>query len=321
MNPSRPTDYRRLAAARRSRRILHSAAFVVLFTAGCMGLTGSRNAPPQVGPVTSQMATPADLIAYLNRTSAKVEAIESADLALDIKGAGGEGGVSGTLYCQKPRYFRMRAKALGRAEADFGSNEREFWYWIARDNPPYVYHCDYTDLARGGVRLPFPFQPDWVMECLGMATITAPAENFRVDQRGEFLELTERTVSLSGQPITKVTTLRGGEARGDTPQVIAHRLFDARNQLIAQATVQSVRREPAGGSIIPTMLKIEWPAQKMELQLKLDGLKIYSSPSLVQQNPDLFRRGTLQHLPAFDLARGSLDGQPTGVQRARGLGQ
>ena len=38
----------------------------------------------------------------------------------------------------------------------------------------------YDSLAKGGVRLPFPFQPQWIMEALGMADF-GTGEKFRVN--------------------------------------------------------------------------------------------------------------------------------------------
>ena len=61
------------------------------------------------------------------------------------------------------------ADVLGKSAVDIGSNNDEFWYWISQDNPPYLYHCAYKDLATGKVNVPFPFQPDMVVAALGIA--------------------------------------------------------------------------------------------------------------------------------------------------------
>ena len=83
--------------------------------------------------------------------------------------------------------------------ADFGSNENEFWYWISQDNPPYLYHCNYSDLSQGNVKLPFPFQPDWVLEVVGAPGVIPDGIGF-LNNGGTLLEVgnigTGRTFEL-----------------------------------------------------------------------------------------------------------------------------
>ncbi len=286
--------------------------------AGCAGITGVRDRAP-VGPATAINPTPQNLVSYVNSNAARVEAIEAADLSMEVKAGGQGGGLSGTLHCEKPKSFRLRAKAVGKPVADFGSNDQEFWYWISQDNPPYLYHCNYGDLAQGNVSLPFPFQPDWVLECLGMATLNSPPENFRVERKGAFFELSERSVSASGRPVTKVTVFYGTNAgtSGESPQIKEHRLLDESGQVIATADVKSVKRE--AGATVPQHIVLKWPQQKIEMELILKGMKIYNAPALTQRAPDLFRRPALRDVQNFDLARRTPDGQGTGLQRTGNL--
>jgi hypothetical protein len=290
-------------------------ALGALTLVGCAGITGVRDRAP-VGPPITANPTPQNLVSYVNANASRVEAIEATDLSMEIKAGTQGGGLSGTLHCEKPMSFRLRAKAVGKPVADFGSNEQEFWYWISQDNPPYLYHCNYTDLARGNVPLPFPFQPDWVLECLGMATLTSPPDNYRVERKGNTFELSERSISASGRPVTKVTVFYGSNASGDSSQIKEHRLLDDHGQIIATAEVKSVRRE--AGATVPQHLVLKWPQQKLEMELILKGMKVYNTPALAQRAPDLFRRPALRDVQNFDLARGAPDGQAAGLQRTGG---
>src|SRR5262245_27755382 len=177
----------RMNAVQTSRTInaLSRRQFVIaglgLAVAGCAGLTGSKEPRGTIGPVPSQTPTSMQLVSYINNNASRASAIESSDLALEVKSGSQGGGLGGTLYCEKPKNFRLRAKAVGKPMADFGSNDQEFWYWISQDNPPYLYHCTYADLSRGNVAMPFPFQPDWVLETLGLAELTTNPDNYRVE--------------------------------------------------------------------------------------------------------------------------------------------
>ena len=55
------------------------------------------------------------------------------------------------------------------------------------------------DLRFKKVPLPFPFQPEWVMETLGRATYSANGQ-YRVEHRAYKIELIQDTTELQGQP-------------------------------------------------------------------------------------------------------------------------
>lgn len=295
--------------------ILHSA-----FLVGCVGLTGGSKTPP--APIVPLTQTPSkdDLIYYMNRNASTLRSLDVRDLSLDITGGGQTIGVSASLYCQQPRNFRMRAKkpAIGTPAADIGSNQDEFWYWISEDKPPDLYHCSYSDLSRG-IRLPFPVEPEWVMEALGMRRIDpARTENYSIEVRGKFIELTEKATSSAGQPIKKVTIFNNGNAGGTTPQIVGYRAYDAQGKLTCQATIDRVQRDPTG-AVVPHKALFEWPAQKLKLKMTLDEVTVNNPETDVQRNPPLFSRPVLKDVRSFDLARGTYDGAPMRIQPTGGM--
>ncbi|HEY1380799.1 MAG TPA: hypothetical protein VGF55_28615 [Gemmataceae bacterium] len=296
---------------------------------GCMGLSTSRNpTPPADGKLIDVMPTSAELVGYLNRRAEMVNSLATTEVDLDIKADGQTFSVHGDLHCQKPRNFRLRAKkpVLRDVAADFGSNDSEFWYYISEDRPPDLYHCAYTDLSRGTVRLPFPLHPDWVLEALGLgapAPVGKPEEEEARGRRLEvkktadnkFLDLYEHTRSLQGQPILKVTRLNNFEARGSRPQVVGYYLYEAGGQRpVCQATVAKVQYDAASGTVIPQVIEISWPAMKLSITMTLDKVRVNSGN--LASNPRLFARPTYSGVREVDLARGAPLMTPTGVQRA-----
>jgi hypothetical protein len=299
------------------------------FICGCMGLSTNRTPPPPpAGPLYTTLPTTQEIVGYLNKATAKVTSLESRDVDMDISADGQTVGVHGTMYCEKPRNFRLRAKkpVVGGEAADFGSNDQEFWYWIYNDKPPDLYHCSYADLSRGNVRLPFPLHPDWMLEALGVAApapMGTPEEEqargrtleVRQSQDKKYVLLYERTTSIQGQPVTKVTMLNNFEARGTTPQVVGHYLYDTRTQQkICQATVTKVQYDAASGAIVPQKIEIEWPAMKLTLAMTLSEV-VVNSPTLAN-NTKLFTRPHRPDIREVDLARGASPMTPTGIQRA-----
>ena len=126
------------------------------------------------------LPTKEDLVLYLNTNSANMPGIQSDDVTLTCYQGNGIGiPVGAQLRCQGPRNFRLRAKALGNDEVDLGSNNDEFWYWIRRGDKFQVF-CSYQALESGQVKqMPFPFQPDWVMEAMGLGRY-GPADKYEL---------------------------------------------------------------------------------------------------------------------------------------------
>jgi hypothetical protein len=297
-----------------------TSAVSLVALSGCLGITNNTKSPPPPAMLsTTDKPTPDLLIRNsLNRNADLMRSLDVRDLEMDITGGGQSVGVSGTLYCQQPRNFHLRAKVLGNQVTSIGSNDQEFWYWIKENKPPDLYHCSYTDLARGGVRLPFPVQPEWVMEALGMAHYDASRGNFSVEMHGATFELVEQTVSLQNQPVKKVIVFNNRNANGNYPQIAAYKVFDANNKLICQATIDKVQREP-NGAVVPHKVTLEWPMQQLKLKMTLDGVTVNNPETDPARNPGLFTRPRMSNIRTFDLARGTYDGPPMTIQPTSGV--
>ncbi|HKB02309.1 MAG TPA: hypothetical protein VKD90_08820 [Gemmataceae bacterium] len=245
--------------------------------------------------------TPEQLVRYLNRESSRLQSIQTSDLSISVWSQGNSVGLdSGTLLCQKPRYFKLVGKKFGLQEVIVGSNEDRFWFYVKRDPSDALYHCSHTEYANGSsAELPFPFQPEWVLEALGMGEID-PDARLRVDEDKATYRLIEES-TLRGQPIKKVTVFYKGAAHGDQPQVKARMLYDDRDRLICQATVKSVRR--TGSVTVPQEIKLQWPAQDTTLVLDL-GQGVQVNRQLSMESFQMPRLGSKQ----VDLARD----RPTG---------
>jgi hypothetical protein len=286
----------------------------VLSAVGCNNWPGRRDA---VGPrvaTTAETPQAARLVTYLNDNANRVQAVQCNRVAMDCRQGSQTIGLDGQLVCQKPRNFRLKAKVVGQPAVDIGSNDQEFWYWISKAEPPYVFHCSYTDLARGGVRMPFPFQPDMIVAALGIAEYD-PAKQYEVKVTPQTYELVEPSTSPQGQPIQRVTVFSRVQASGNQPQVIGHVLKDAQGREICTATIYEVQQDRQTRALLPVRVKLTYPAEKVEMTLRLYDVQATSIDQARAER--LFNRRDLASLPSFDLARWALDGQ--GVQQARGV--
>jgi hypothetical protein len=251
------------------------------------------------------------LVNYLNQNAAKVQNLRC-KVDMDCKQGRQPVAVGGVLACQKPRDFRLRGDVLGQPAVDVGSNSQEFWYWISKANPPYVYHCSYDKLATGRVQVPFPFQPDMVMAALGMADYD-PKATYQLREGPKTWELVQETISPSGQRVKRSTVFAKYSATPPQPQVLAHTLHDQAGKLICKAEIHRVEKDTTTGAELPTQVTIEWPAQQVTMKMYLRGLNVNAIDKDTAGR--LFQRGDLSRHEAYDLAKGVVD-TTSGLRRA-----
>ena len=295
--------------------ILAATAFGVLtLVGGCR-----REIIPDSPAAVSKMPKPTapDLVAYLNENARRVQSIKSTKLEIQAKQGNESIGLEGTLFCQKPRDFRLRGTVAGSPAVDIGSNSQEFWFWVSQgkdeDGVARVHYCSYADMAAGKARMPFPFQPDMITAALGMGDYDPQKEyTIREDDKAQTVSLIERTVSAQGQPVQKVTQFHSRTVGPNKPQVIAYYLLDDKGNEICRATVLDV--QTIGGAVVPKHMKLVWRPQQIELSMRLFDTEVNKIDA--PQAAKLFSRAGLT-IPASNLARGP--DAPSGVSQGMSI--
>lgn len=289
--------------------ILSLGLGAALLSTGCSGIQRSR--PATDGRRAADVAPTAPaMIGYLNDNARRIQGLTCADLEMECRQGREAGVVGGRLDCARPRNFRLTGRVASQPMVDIGSNEQEFWYWISKAQPPYVYHCGYEDFARGGVAMPFPFQPDMILAALGMLEYD-PNKNYEVKNNGRTVELIETTASPAGQPIKKVTVFARGPVGRDQPVVVGHALRDAQGRDICTASISHVQTDPTTGAVVPRRVRLVWPTEQIELKMKLDGVRV--APIDQEMAARVFSRANLSNLTSYDLARRAVDSPGTGA--------
>jgi hypothetical protein len=262
---------------------------------------------------STDLPTREALVNYLNNNAERVESIKCTELDLQCRQGIRSVGLQGYMVCQKPRNFRLTARVFGNDEIDVGSNSDEFWFWIKRGDP-YQFHCAHRALEEGKVKkLPFPIQPDWIIEAMGLARYDS-TKPYQVVDRQNTLELVETTRSPQGNEILKITEFRKGRAPDGQPQVTAHKIVDkATGKLICSATTTRVSVDRATGAVIPRRVILWCPDDKITLTMNLEGVTVNGQ---VGQQDLLFKRRPLNGVRSFDLAEGRFDDY--GIQRVEG---
>jgi len=272
------------------RRIRVILAAALALSAGCNWFD-KRKGEEKITPVSRggglEERPAKDFVGYLNRQAGYVNTVRYDDVNVKAT-VPGQSFVptlrSGLMVCQKPRSFRMQAGlAFGGDQLDLGSNKEELWLFVKQPKPTFVF-CSHTDFPRVQEDLPVPFEPDWVLQALGMTTYD-PAKPYQIekDERSRTYRLICDDTTSTGQRIRRVTEFAGGTSEGSLPQVKRHLMQhpDLTGNFTTVAIAEILRVQtmetasiPRAFVQVPTQVVLEWPVQKVKMELTLGKVKL-----------------------------------------------
>jgi len=259
------------------------------------------------------------LVHFLNERAARMRSVEYSDTRMHVSGKGipMPATLDGNLAAMQQRMFRMVSSGrVASAKLDMGSNDKEFWVYVAApgDEPMYVY-ASHDDYASGRARMPggIPFEPDWVLQALGMTTFPSTYQySVAINER-------DRTYTLSWVAPTPTGSVRkeivfdADGATGTRPQVKKHVIRNGKtNAVIAVAEIKSAQTEQIGiveGTKLPaaiqypTHIVLKWEDPRFEMDLNLDKATVNASFSEDPSRRGLFARPDIKGARAIDLAR------------------
>jgi len=257
-----------------ARRIL--VAMAALGLSGCVALNrGSLSLTPR--PLGEHTLDVAEFVAEHNRNAERIQSL-TAKPTIGVAGKAMRGRADGRLALVRPRDFKLQLARMGNTLADIGSNDDEFWFWVQGDDKS-IYWCNYDELD--STPLAVTYQPDWIMEALGLKAISAE-EAARIKRR----EGSERGTTALVFPPTR----NGGETytrmmivSNATRRIKEHRIYAGNLQtLLAQAEVSRFKDFDAGSSqagaretcYLPESVKLSWKRDQLTLDVLLQDVTI-----------------------------------------------
>ena len=280
---------------------------IVALLAGCTGCRfglrgpedGLASAPRPRFSTDPQME---EIVDHLNRNVSKLHAWQARTVKIR---ANNMPGLKGSLAVEEGQHLRMVVDSpLGR-EVDMGSNQDSFWIWAKRLEPAYVF-CRHEQIEAARQSLGVPFEPQFLMQALGVAPLETKDLKMQIDPTGQRARLIQPVVMAHGHSMQKVMTV--DLVHG---VVTEHCIHDGRGHIIALARLEEFRMDKQSGVIMPHRLKLDWPQQQMSLVMNLGHVEI-NPPSIPSQIWDMPRMPGVQMV---DLGKDAQVGMRIGDQR------
>jgi hypothetical protein len=302
-------------AMNRARVLIVTVVLAALPLTGCTWLRELMDRPPSppkgTEPLPERQAS--SFVRYVNDHAAQLQTLEYGDVRLVASDHSVPmPGLRGNLAASQPRNFRMTGSTVG-TKVDLGSNPDQFWvYFDAPANKPMFVFASHNDFEDGKARLPggLPFEPNWVMQALGMTTLPPNAQyTVSIDQKARTYTLSWPAVTPGRVSVVKEIVFDGDRATDPRPQVRKHIVREPKGKVICSAEIKHAKtvapRASAGpGAEIqyPTVVVLRWEEQKFEMKMELEK-GVVNRQFSAEDARDLFTRPNVPNTRPIDLAR------------------
>lgn len=205
-----------------------------------------------------------EVVDHLNRNVQKLHSWQ----AHSVKIRANNMPLSGTLAVQEGQHLRLVVNSIAGHEVDMGSNDDVFWIWAKRMDPSYVY-CHHTQIDAARQTLGVPFEPQWLMQALGVAPLETQDLQMQIDPTGHQARLVQPVVTAHGLPLQKV--IQVDLVHG---VITEHSVYDGRGHKIAQARLEDFRVDKHSGIVLPHRVRLDWPQNQMSMVMNLGNIEV-----------------------------------------------
>jgi len=252
--------------------MLCSFVLVGVVASGCAGLRGQRDSNFMGGKTACVMPknpTVTDVVDHVNMNVAKVQGWRSS--SVKIRAQSVPIPLDGIMVVEGNRRLRLEVKSLLTKEMDLGSNDELFWLWMKPrgEMPPAVYYASHNDMAVARQQLPIPFEPEWLMEALGVVPLSAEQTTLETQPGVATLRLVSHHDLPDGGQIKKVIVVNSCDGH-----VMEHSMYDMHDQPIVRVMLQDYQRDKATGASLPHHVRLHWPQAEMSLAMDLGHIDV-----------------------------------------------
>lgn len=240
-----------------------AAAMLFLSAIGCTTWPGEP-------PCAFQNPTSDQLIAVVNHNSDRLQAWQCNSVSVVMKAPRTPPiPLTANLAVRREKKFRLVVGTGFTSEADFGSNDDRFWFWIRRGPTKHIYYTKHANLEVVQRKTQMPFRPDWVMDALMIPRLdprtVREMPNDTPGARYTIFVIDETGSAAAGmQRLIWVDRCHGDVAK----QLVK----DARGQTVAVAEYSDHKLDRQTGIRMPHRVVLEWPSQKAAMTMSLGDI-------------------------------------------------
>jgi len=237
-----------------------------------------------------------------------LHAWRSTDVDITVSGPGGIPiNLNAVIAVQSPRNFRLTASSIVGNEADLGSNNERFWFWMRRNKARHVFTATHAQTEQTQERLMIPFRPDWLMEVLGVVPLDDQQFEMQQTTDPNRVKLISERLSPSGRLVRRVIVVDVCHGH-----ILSHNLQNENGTILARAGLDDFRIDPATGLSVPHRINLRWPRAGLTLTMRLGAVDVNpgTMPGQTWQLP------TIPGYSLFDLGR-----LPSAARRTAGRQQ
>ena len=269
-----------------SRRISCCCMLLLLCLTGCSTIRNWRKDPGLTGPCRlPKNPTVAQVVDHVNANVDKVHGWRSN--SVKIRASDVPVTLGGNLVVERDHRLRLEVKSALGKEVDLGSNDEVFWIWTKRaptsgDEPPPLIFAAHSEMDIARQKLPMPFDPEWLMEALGVAPLSAEGVQMEGTPGVAMIKLVSQHQLPDGSAVRKEVTVDGCHGR-----VLQQSVSDMNGRPLVRAVMGDHRLDPRTGAVLPRYVKLDWPQQQMSLAMEFHAVEVNpeSVPATVWQMP------------------------------------
>jgi hypothetical protein len=252
---------------------------MAIASAGCRAAgTGSLwlHPRPALAPESLELE---EFIAEHNRNAERIQSLEARPSIAIAMPKRLEVHVDGRLAIERPRNFKLELAHHGSTKADIGSNAEEFWFWVQNPEDRSIYWCNYSEIESSALAI--TYQPDWIIEALGLKPISAEEARLIEVRDGPepgttalvFPPTRNQGEAYSRMMIVSNRDRRIKEYRVYTvdPKVLVARALPSRYKEFTTGSGDPDRRETC---VLPERVKLDWIRDQLALDVALLEVKL-----------------------------------------------
>lgn len=179
-------------------------------------------------PINTDTSLP-PVVKEINDRNAAIGSFSCDDLEIKVWQSGHRYRLTGVMYYEKPKNFRLQIDSIMGRELDLGSNQDMFWYWSRRDKNPGLHYAKHEDFIK--TKLKTPFNPIFMKATLGLEVFEP--KNAKFTESDKDVMITYAGFGGTGRPV-----LYSAFVNKDKKRIDGYLVTDEKGKVLVSCEIQ-----------------------------------------------------------------------------------